>query len=217
MRILTRVVWCCAAVSVASLLLSVRPCRAQEHGLEALEAIEAEHGGGSGGPNPLAWDPDLAIWTLVVFLLLFGILRKFAWPQIVAALEERERQIADNIAAAAAKNEEAKRLLADYEAKLAAAAGDVRAMLEEARRDAEHTKSQIVEEGRKAAGDEAARAVREIERAKDSALHDMAVQSANTAIELARTVVQSQLTPEQHKSLVQDALGKLAAATPSKN
>jgi F-type H+-transporting ATPase subunit b len=226
MRVSPRIVAYCAVLAVAW-VATAPPCSAQEGGLEAdaeaaavesaHEAEEAEHGEGASGPNPLAWDPDLAIWTLVVFVLLFLILQKFAWPQISAAIDEREKQIANNIAAAAAKNEDAKRMLADYEAKLAAAASDVRAMLEEARRDAERTKSQIVEEGRKAASDEAARAVREIERAKDSALHELAVTSANTAVELARTIVQKQLTPEQHKALVQDALGKLAAATPSEN
>lgn len=228
MRFSTRDVWLCAAIAFAMALPLAGNCRAQDgHDADAaaketvkeaaLEAIEQEHGGGTGGPNPLAWDPDLAIWTLVVFLLLFGILGKFAWPQISAAIDERERQIADNIAAAAAKHEEAKRLLADYEAKLESAAGEVRAMLEEARRDAERAKNQIVEEGRKAASDEAARAVREIERAKEGAIHDLAVRSANTAVELARTVVQNQLTAEQHSALVRDALGKLAVATPSKN
>src|ERR1700712_5283071 len=69
---------------------------------------EAEH---ESGPNPLAFDPDLAIFTAVVFLLLVGILGKFAWPQITAALDERERKIEANIAAAQAQNDEAKRLL----------------------------------------------------------------------------------------------------------
>ena len=86
-----------------------------------------------------------------MFLLLFAILSKFAWPQIAAAIDERERKIADDIAAAAEKHEEAKRLLAEHEAKLAAAAGEVRALLDEARRDAEHTKNSIVAEARKAA------------------------------------------------------------------
>src|SRR5262245_42698769 len=91
-----------------------------EHKAEAAAeaAMQDSPHGGSGGhadPNPLAVDPDLAIWTVVIFLLLFAVLRTFAWPQISAALEERERKIADNIAAAAAKLDDAKRLLAEHE------------------------------------------------------------------------------------------------------
>ena len=55
-------------------------------------------------PNPLAFDPDLAVFSAVVFLLLYWLLGKFAWPTIAAALDERERKIADNIAAAAARH-----------------------------------------------------------------------------------------------------------------
>lgn len=182
---------------------------------EAEHAAEAvEHGD---GPNPLAVDPDLAIWTGVVFLLLFLILSKFAWPQIAAALDERERKVTDNIASAAAMQAEAKRLLAEHEAKLAAAAGEVRALLDEARRDAEVTKNRIVAEARKAGEDEKNRALLEIARAKEGAVHELATASANVAIDLARRVVQEKITPEEHAKVVRDALSKLAAANPSKN
>jgi F-type H+-transporting ATPase subunit b len=204
-----------AAVAVALLVTVAIPSYA--HAQEG-EAAEAAHEGEEGGdPNPLAVDPDLAIWTGLVFLLLFGILSIFAWPQIAAAVDERERRIADNIKAAMDKHEEAKRLFAQHEAKLAAAAGEVRELLEEARRDAEHTKVSIVAEARKAAEDERARALRDIERAKEGAIHELAVTSANVAIDLARKVVREQLTPDQQNKLVREALGKLTSTAASNN
>jgi F-type H+-transporting ATPase subunit b len=183
----------------------------------AHEAEEAEHGAPAGDPNPLAFRTDLALWTFVVFMVLFGLLSYFAWPQIAAALDERERKITDNIAAAQAQHDEAKRLLAEHEAKLAAAAGEVRELLEEARRDADHTRRRIEADGHKAAQDELARAVREIERSRDAAIQDLAVASANVAIDLARKVVRDQLTPEQQSQIVREALSKLTAASPSEN
>ena len=155
---------------------------------------------------------------MIIFLLLVAILGWFAWPTIVAALDERERKIADNIAAAAAKLEEAKRLLAEHEAKLAATAGEVRAMLEEARRDAEVDQRQ--DRGRshvKPLRTNANRAVREIELAKNAAVQDLAITSANLAIDLARKVVRDKLTPDQQARIVKDALSKLAVTNPSKN
>ena len=168
-------------------------------------------------PNPLAFDPDLAIFSAIVFLMLVGVLAKWAWPAISAALDERERKIADNIAAAEARHEEAKRLLAEHEARLAAAAGEVRALLEEARRDADHTRKSIEDKGRQAAQEELARAIREIERAKDGAIEQLAEASANVAIDLARKVIRNKLTPEEQSQLVREALGKMSAVTPSKN
>jgi F-type H+-transporting ATPase subunit b len=216
-----RIAACAAAFTVIAVLAAARPCvaqgvdaKAKEGAREAArEAAEAE----SGGPNPLEFKTDLAIWTLVVFVLLFLVLKTFAWPQITEALVEREKRITDNIAAAEAQNAEARRLLAEHEAKLAAAAGEVRALLEEARRDADHTRRSIEADGHKAAQDELARAVREIGRARDAAVHELAVTSANVAIDLARKVVREQITPDQQNQIVKDALAKLTATAPSKN
>lgn len=195
-------------------LCAAQGVRADAHEAAAEAALEEEQGT---GPNPLAVDPDLAIWTLVVFAILFAVLMKFAWPQIAAALDERERSIAANIEAAEAKHEEAKRLLAEHEARLAAAAGEVRELLEEARRNAEHTKGRIVAEAKRAAQEESARAIREVEQAKSSAMHELAISSANLAIELTRKVVHEQLSKEKQDQIVREALGKLVTTEPSQN
>lgn len=198
-------------------------------GLFAESALCADHGGDAhaadahggdahaGNPNPLAVDIDLAIWTGVVFLLLFAILSKFAWPVISTALVEREERIADNIAAAEAKHEDAKQLLAQHEAKLAGAADEVRALLDEARRDAEHTKASILEEAKKAADSERDRAVRDVERAADHAMKGLAETSANLAVDLAEKVVRQDITPDRQAALVREALDKLGVTEPSEN
>jgi F-type H+-transporting ATPase subunit b len=241
MRFATKfALWLVVAAAVG--VVFARPCAAQdEKGKEAAkqdaaqaESTEvaehspgdakkdAEHGAeashsGSSGPNPLGFDPDLAIFTVIVFLILFGFLSVFAWPQISAALVERERKIEDQIAAATAKHEDAKRLIAAHEAKLAAAAGEVRALLEEARRDADHTRKRIETEGHQAAKDELDRAIREIDRAKNGAIEELSKSTANVAIDLARHIVGDRITSDQQASIVREAMGKLAAASPSKN
>ncbi len=183
----------------------------------ALEHAAAEEHAAEHAPNPLALDLDLAWFSFVVFLLLLFVLGKFAWPTISAALEERERKIADNIEQAAAKHDEAKRLLAEHEARLAATAGEVREMLEEARRDAETAKNRIVAEARQAADQQRDRAVREIDAAKGAAMQDLAVTSANLAIDLARQVVRQELSADTQARLVRDAMGRMAAVKPSEN
>lgn len=219
---------CCAAtwLIVGGSCLLATPSFADEgasaeaHAEDDHDHGHAEEGHGeahAGDPDPLAIDVDLALCTGIVFLTLLGVLGKFAWPAIVKALDEREQKIADNIAAAAAKHEEAKALLAAHEAKLANAADEVRELLEEARRDAEHTKGQIIDEAKKAAAEEATRAVREVAQAKDAALHEMAESSANLAIDLASKVIREQLNPERQTEIVREALSKLTSATPSDN
>lgn len=42
----------------------------------------------------------LVVWTLIAFLTVFFILKKFAWKPILSSLKERETGIADAIATA---------------------------------------------------------------------------------------------------------------------
>src|SRR4030095_13808547 len=52
--------------------------------------------------NPLVQpDPGLYIWTIVTFLVLLFLLRKFAWPPLLAALDQRRAQLARAAAGAA--------------------------------------------------------------------------------------------------------------------
>ena len=188
-------------------------------GAGAAHAAHADSTGHSDhkDPSPLLFDIDLAVWTGIVFGVLLLVLRKFAWPAITTALDEREKKISDNIAEATAKHEQAKQILSDHEAQLAGAADQVRELLEAARRDAEHTKGEIIIEAKKAAEQEAERGLRELELAKEAALHELAQKSADAAIELAGKVVREQVTPDRQAELVREALSKLTAAAPSNN
>ena len=169
------------------------------------------------GPDPLLFDIDLAICTLIVFLLTLLILRKFAWGPISTGLERREQAIADNIATAENAAEEARKLTAHYEQKLAGAADEVRAIIEEARRDAEHTGKQIVEKAQQKASEEGRRMLREVELAKEGALKEIADRGADLAVMLAGKIVQRELSAEDHVKLIQNAQRNFSGVSPSDN
>ena len=169
------------------------------------------------GPDPMLFDIDLAICTLIVFLLTLGVLRKFAWGPISTGLERREQAIADNIATAENAAEEARKLTAHYEEKLAGAADEVRAIIEEARRDAEHTGQQIVDKAQAKAAEEGQRLLREVEQAKQSALRAISDRGADLAISLAGKIVAKELKAEDHAALIRNDLAKFSEASPSDN
>jgi F-type H+-transporting ATPase subunit b len=183
-----------------------------ESGGHAAEDPHAAPGNAHGNPNPLVIGPDLALVTAIVFLLLLAVLGKFAWRPILEALDRRERMIADSLAAAEAKQEEATRLLAQYEAKLRHATDQVRAMLDEARRDAEYTKSEIIAEARAAAQSEQERALREVRLATDASLKQLSETSANLAVDLASKILEQKLSDTEHDRLVRDALAGMPSA-----
>jgi F-type H+-transporting ATPase subunit b len=133
------------------------------------------------------------------------------------ALKARESGIAANLAEADAKHAEARRLLDEHRVTLAGAADQVRAMLDEARRDAEATKASIVEEAKAASEAERSRVIRDIEQARDSAVRQLAERSAGLAIDLAAKVVKQDLTPQRQSEIVREALSRFAPGDPSAN
>lgn len=172
---------------------------------------------GPGLEDPAEFRSDLALWTLVVFVIVLIVLSKFAWGPIRDALEQREHSIAHHLDEAGRKHDEAKQLLAQYESRLSSAAEQVRQMLDEARRDAEHVKAQVIAEAKASAETERARALRDIDTATDAALKQLAEKSASMAVELAGKIVGARLKPEDHLRLIQEASSKLSSAKPSTN
>ena len=51
--------------------------------------------------NPLIQlDPGLFVWTILTFLILFGLLAKFAWKPLLKSLSDREEKIRTSISKA---------------------------------------------------------------------------------------------------------------------
>jgi len=180
----------------------------------------ADSGGGHGGKgdiNPLEVRGDLALWTGVVFLLLLAVLWKYAWGPIADGLDKREKRIADEIASAEKTNVEARELLAEYQQKLAASQGEIRQMLEAARRDAEQVGQQLVDKAREEARAEHQRALAEIELATADALKELAERSAGLAVELAGKIVDARLDPTAHAGLIEQAVADFTRTRPGDN
>lgn len=167
--------------------------------------------------SPAWFQTDLALWSFVVFLVLFALLTKFAWKPIMEGLAKREQGIADMIAATQAANEDAKRLLASYERRLAEASDEVRGMLEEARRDSDVTRQTIIAEARKAAEEERARARHEINLAKDDALVQIADKAGQLAVEVAGKFLRQKLSNDDQSRLVRDSVASISSGKPSVN
>jgi F-type H+-transporting ATPase subunit b len=159
-----------------------------------------------GGSNPLEWKTDLALWTGVVFLLLATILWKFAWKPIAEGLDKRERNVADQIAQAEAANQQAQQILADYQRKLAAAQDQVRGILDQGRKNAEHLGRQLIDKAKEDAQSEYQRAVQQIDAATAAAIKELANQSATLAVELAGKIVRAKLNASDHARLIEQAV-----------
>lgn len=156
--------------------------------------------------NPLEVVSETAIWSLVIFILVFGILARFAFGPIAKALDAREKGIVDNIASAQRLNEAAQDILKQYQQKLDDSKTEVRQILDTARKDAQQVADGIVEKAREAAIQERNRAMREIDDATTVALQTIAERSAILAANLAGKMIRAEVKPEHHRELIHSAL-----------
>lgn len=149
----------------------------------------------------------LIIWTLLAFLIVLFVLRKFAWGPILSALNERERTIADSLATAEKVKTEMAQLKSENEALLARAREERTAMLKEAK----DTKDKIISEAKEQAKLEAGKIMADaniaLQNQKMAALTDVKNQIGNMVIEISEKVIRRSL---EQKSEQENYIRQLA-------
>jgi len=151
----------------------------------------------------------LIIWTLLAFLVVFFILKKFAWPAILGGLRKREQIIADSLATAEKIKSEMAQMKSENEAILAKAREERSQMLKEAR----ETKDKIINEAKDQAKIAADKIITEAQAAinnqKMAALTEVKNEVGKLVIEVTEKILRRELSnkqaQEEHvKSLVNE-------------
>ena len=150
-----------------------------------------------GLPPLLTPDFGLLIWTLVAFLVVFFILKKFAWPAIVKGLKDRQQSIANSLETAERVKAEMAQLKNENEELLAKAREERAQMLKEAR----ETKEKIINEAKEQAKTEANKIITESQAAIDTqkmaALTDVKNQIGKLVIEVTEKVLRKELSSKE--------------------
>ncbi|HWB27485.1 MAG TPA: F0F1 ATP synthase subunit B [Chitinophagaceae bacterium] len=141
----------------------------------------------------------LIIWTLLAFLIVFFILKKFAWKPILTSLKEREDGIAASISSADKIKAEMALLKSENEALLAKAREERSAMIKEAK----ETSDKMIADAKQKAKSEYDRIVSEAQQAitqqKNAALTDVKNQVGNLVIEVAEKVLRRELADKKEQ------------------
>ena len=149
----------------------------------------------------------LIFWTLITFLVLLFILKKFAWKPILSAVSEREQGIRDALASAVEARKEMENLQADNERILKEARVEREAMLKEAR----ELKNKMIDDAKQDAKLEASKLITQaqaaIEAEKKATIADLRSQVAKISISIAEKVVREELSnTEKQEKLVESML-----------
>jgi F-type H+-transporting ATPase subunit b len=180
------------AFILASLLL-------QEHGAPA-----------AGGGGLTSLQVNLMFWTLVIFLILFWLLRKYAFPPIFKAVEARERALEEAIAAAKRDRDEAAKLLEEHRRQIENARAEAQRFIAEGRQTAEKTRADLLEQARREQQEMLERARREIEAERDRAIAELRREAVDLAIAGASKVLEENLDNSSNRRLVETFLASVA-------
>ncbi len=151
----------------------------------------------------------LVFWTIITFLFLLFILRKFAWKPILGAVSDREASIKDALASAEEAKKEMASLQADNQKLLQEARAERESMLKEAR----EMKAKMIGDAKGEAKAEAEKMIIQAQAAIDaerkSAIADLKGQVAALSVEIAEKVVKSELSDKKKQlGLVDEMLGQ---------
>jgi F-type H+-transporting ATPase subunit b len=152
---------------------------------------------------------NLMLWTLVIFLILFFLLKRFAFPAILGAVESRERALQEALDSAKRDREEAQRLLDEHRRRIEEARGEAQKLIADGRAIAEKMRNDLIEQTHQEQQAMLERARREIETEKERAVAQLRREAVNLAIAGASKVIEQNLDNTRNRQLVESFLSSL--------
>ena len=154
----------------------------------------------------LSPDPGLMFWTVVTFLALVAILKRYAWGPLLAAISEREARLKADAAAAQAARDEAGRIKDELAAQLGAIEARRQDVLARAAKDGEAVLAQF-----KAAAEDDSRRLREktlaeLEREKERLIAELRREVADLSVAAAERLLRRSVDPAVEKAVLEDFL-----------
>ena len=153
--------------------------------------------------------PGLMIWTIVFFLIVFFVLRKFAFGAIQKLIDERREQIRRAIDEADNARDEARKLLEEHRALVNEARGEAEQIIAEARKTRESMEVRMREETEAERQRRLEETRKEIAAETARALEQIRAEVANLTLEAASRVIGRALDAERDRELITEAIGSL--------
>ncbi len=162
-----------------------------------------------GPASPFEPEFGLIFWTLLIFGVLFFVLKKYAWPPIVAATEERERKIAHQLEEAERMNAESQAALEEHKKLLAGAKDQASALMSEAKNLAEKEREGLLAKTRQDQEQMLDRAKREIAAEREKAIAELRQEAVDLSLAAASRLIDSNLDDKANRKIVVDYLDSL--------
>ncbi len=150
-------------------------------------------------------------WVLISFLLFFALLFYYRVPvMILKALDERAERIRRELEEARQLHEEARKLLAEVEAKREQAEAEAKEIVQVARAEAEAVTHEMRKQFDELMARKQAAAEQRIRLAQDTAVREIRAHVGERALQVAEAVLREELKGRSASALVDEAIKEAA-------
>ena len=157
--------------------------------------------------NPLVQpDPGLYVWTILTFLVLAGLLAKFAWRPLLEALDTRQNAIRKSLDDAQLARQELERLNTESAQIVARSRQEADAIITQSRADGDRLREEIRHKARAEADLIVKNAERQIQLETSRALQQIRHEAVELSVMIASKIIQRNLTREDNERLIDEAL-----------
>src|SRR5438552_6935356 len=162
--------------------------------------------------NPLVQpDPGLFIWTIVTFLVLLGLLAKFAWRPLLQSLDARQETIRKALDDAQHAKRELERLNQESAQILMKTRVEAESIISQSRSDAERVREEMKQKARAEADTIVRNSERQIQLETGRALQQIRHEAADLSVMIASKLIQRNLSKEDNERLIDEALRQVEA------
>jgi len=162
--------------------------------------------------NPLVQpDPGLFIWTILTFLVLLGLLAKFAWRPLLQALETRQESIRQSLDDARQAKQDLERLHQESAQIIRQARVEADGIITRSRADAERLREEMKQKARAEADTIVKSAERQIQLETTRALQQIRTEAVDLSVMIASKIIQRNLSKEDNERLIDEALRQVQA------
>ena len=160
--------------------------------------------------NPLVQpDPGLFIWTIITFLVLLGLLAKFAWGPLLAALDSRQEAIRKSLDDAQRARQELEQVQQESARIVAQARVEAEDVISRSRSDAERLREDIKQKAKAEADGIVKNAERQIQLETTRAIRQIRNEAIDLSVMIASKILQRNISKEDNQRLIDDALQQI--------
>ena len=147
-----------------------------------------------------------ALFTLITFLILLALLKKYAWGPLKSIMDEREETINKDIDDAQAAKVNAKKLEEENRDILKKTQEEVQTILDDAKHQAKVQQEQIISDANVKANGLIQSAQAEIQQEKQRAIADINNRVSELSVLIASKVINKEISEQDQKELVEKYL-----------